>query len=195
MKNPHPNQRSKGFTLIELLVVITIIAVLAAMSFVGVNAALKKAKTTEGKVAAGSIAAAVRAFYTEYGRFPEAAGDSEEGVLRVVTDGSSSDFLNTLLGDSDDNPRSINFLSIKEGKNGIGGIVYNSSNEPTGIFQPFKNPDTGDPVPYTIFMSYDDPLKVSWGNGKDLRGEVVAVAAPGADGEEGTIDDITSFQR
>lgn len=192
MKNPHPHKRSKGFTLIELLVVITIIAVLAAMSFAGVNAAIRKARTTEGKVAAAAVTSAVDNFYSEYSRLPDLSNE-------VKTDtGEGVELLQILLaqegdGDNIENTRGINFLSVKEGKGRRGGLYYGtgSSSQVQGLYDPFGKP-------YTVVLNteYEDTLTFQMGSKTyNLRGKQVAVYSPGADGEEGTIDDITSFQR
>lgn len=192
MKNPNSFRRSQGFTLIELLVVITIVAVLAAMSFAGVNSALKKAKITQGRVAATNVAQAVNQFYSEYSRLPELTGD-----LRTDS-GGGVQLLQILLaeegGGSDvENSRGINFLSVQEGKGKRGGLYYGSGSGSSvqGLYDPFGNP-------YTIVLNtdYEDTLSFSMG-GKtyNLRGEQVAVYSPGPDMEEGTTDDITSFQR
>lgn len=192
MKNPHSNHRSKGFTLIELLVVITIIAVLAAMSFAGVNAAIRKARTTEGKVAASAVSTAVNNFYSEYSRLPDLSNevntDTGEGVelLRILLAQEGS-------GDDVENTRGINFLSVKEGKGRRGGLYYGTgnSNQVQGLYDPFGKP-------YTVVLNteYDDVLNFQMGGRTyNLRGQQVAVYSPGADGELGTVDDITSFQR
>ncbi len=192
MKNPVSFRRSWGFTLIELLVVITIVAVLAAMSFAGVNAALKKAKTTQGRVAASAVAQAVNNFYSEYSRLPDLSD-------RVSTDnGEGVTLLRILLAEEGDggdveNTRGINFLSVQEGKGRRGGLYYGGGggNEVQGLYDPFGQP-------YTVVLNteYEDVLEFQMG-GKSyrLRGEQVGVFSPGADMELGTTDDITSFQR
>jgi prepilin-type N-terminal cleavage/methylation domain-containing protein len=191
-----PRRRS-GFTLIELLVVITIVAVLAAMSFAGVNAAIKKAKTTEGKVAASSLAEAVERFYGEYNRLPDLTGLGAPGGGDTST-GDGVTLLKILLaeeGDGSDieNTRQVVFLEAKEAKAKRGGIDFGSggNGEAQGMYDPFGNP-------FTVVMNldYEDSLKFSVG-GKQytLRGKNVAVFTPGADQKLGTSDDITTFQR
>lgn len=189
MKNPAANRPSKGFTLIELLVVITIVAVLAAMSFAGVNVALKKARTTEGNVAAAGVASAVDSFYNEYSRLPDVSG------TELQTDsGTGVELLKILLaqeGDGSDleNPRKINFLSVKEGKGRKGGLYYGSGGSSVqGLYDPFGQP-------YTIVLNtnYEDVMRFSVGGRTyELRDRQVAVYSPGADGELGTTDDIDS---
>jgi prepilin-type N-terminal cleavage/methylation domain-containing protein len=55
----------KGFTLIELMVVILIVGILAAVAVPILRGRIGQAKWTEGAAIAGTIRAAVRAYYTE----------------------------------------------------------------------------------------------------------------------------------
>ncbi|MFC7338502.1 type II secretion system protein [Haloferula chungangensis] len=187
MKNQKSTRRAKGFTLIELLVVITIIAVLAGLSFAGVNLAIKKAKKTEGLVMASSLATAVENFYGEYNRLPDVP-------KQVETAGGSTKLLEILLGmegsgSNIENTRSVIFLQGKEAKGKKGGIDFGSGDSVDGLYDPFGNP-------YTVILNtdYADSLDFSFG-GKQvkLRGKQVAVYSPGGDKKEGTPDDIKSW--
>lgn len=192
MKAPTKPHRSSGFTLIELLVVITIVAVLAAMSFAGVNSAIKRAKITEGKVAASALAEAVERFNSEYNRLPdvqrEVQTDQGQGItlleILLAEEGTGSDIENT---------RQVVFLEAKEAKGKRGGLDFGSgsSGSVQGFYDPFGNP-------YTVVMNveYDNALQFSYGGRQyNLRGRNVAVYSPGADMEEGTADDIRTFER
>jgi prepilin-type N-terminal cleavage/methylation domain-containing protein len=180
------NQR-RGFTLIELLVAITIIVALAAMSFAGVNAAMKKARKLEGETAANAIRSAVEGFYSEYNRLPNISGnevrtDSGEGVqlLRVL-----------LAEEKEDNTRQVPLLSAKEGKSKKGGLIYGSGSSAgvEGMYDPFGNPFT-----VVLNTDYAEALTFSVG-GKTytLRGQNVAVYSAGGDKELGTSDDVKTF--
>lgn len=192
MKKNTSIRRSRGFTLIELLVVITIVAVLAAMSFAGVNAALKKAKITQGRVAASNLAQAVNRFYSEYGRLP----DLEKEVRTEAGDEGGVTLLQVLLaedGSEVENPRAINFLDVQEGKGKRGGLYYGTSGstQVQGLYDPF-----GQPYVVKLNTEYEDVLTFQLGEKTyNLRGEQVAVYSPGPDQKLGTSDDITSFQR
>lgn len=114
LKQTPPPARSRaewrGFTLIELLVVISIIAVLAALGFPAVNGAIDSARKSRAKSDVTQIATAVAAYEMEYGKLPPITGTSVDTA-----------FLNTLSGNSTDNPRQFVFLELSEWKKGKGG--------------------------------------------------------------------------
>lgn len=69
-----PKTNQQGFTLIELLVVIAIISVLAGLllvNFVGVRG---RAEDTRKKSDARQLKTALRLYYNDYQRYPQAAG-------------------------------------------------------------------------------------------------------------------------
>jgi prepilin-type N-terminal cleavage/methylation domain-containing protein len=168
---------NRGFTLIELLVVIAIIAVLAGVGFSAGGSAIQKAKKTTCLAAAVSIESAVNNFYTEYGSMPSAG----TGDTTVKTDGAGINLLKTLLGmDTVLNPRSIKFLSAKEGKANKNGLIYDASgNNITGMYDPWGGP-------YNVILDLDYNEKVapapSAGGGATLNGRRAAVWSNGADG-------------
>lgn len=193
MKTYEKTTRAAGFTLIELLVVITIIAALAALSFAGVNAALKRARTTEAEVMANGLVTAIERFETEYNRLPDFDGELE------TDGGQGAELLRVLLaqeGEGSDiqNKRKIVFLEAKEAKGRRGGLYYGSDGAGAtaqGMYDPFGNP-------FTVVMNtdYEDTLSFTYdGRTYDLRGKTVAVYSPGADMVEGNQDDILTFQR
>jgi len=63
-----------AFTLIELLVVIAIIAILVGLLFPAFKAVQNQARSTQAKNDLTQIVNAVNAFYTDYGKYPLAAG-------------------------------------------------------------------------------------------------------------------------
>jgi prepilin-type N-terminal cleavage/methylation domain-containing protein len=69
-----PTEHKRAFTLIELLVVIAIIAILIGLLFPAFSAVQNQAKRTQAKNDLTQIVNAVNAFYTEYGKYPLAAG-------------------------------------------------------------------------------------------------------------------------
>ena len=125
----------RAFTLIELLVVISIIGILAGLSFTGVNAALTAARRTQAKNDVVQIANAVLAFESEYGRLPVRgagstnAGDVDGNLMRVLT--ATEDLED---GQSALNPRKISFIEISPAKNKKSG-----TNESGTFVDPWGN--------------------------------------------------------
>jgi prepilin-type N-terminal cleavage/methylation domain-containing protein len=179
MKIPSSSRRH-GFTLIELLVVIAIIAVLASAGFAAGNAAIQKARKTTALATATAIETAVNNFYTEYGSMPK-DGTSD---TKVETD-SDVALLKVLLGmegtgNSTLNPRTIKFLSVREGKSKKNGLIYNTSgNDVTGLYDPW-----GGGFKVMLDLDYDEKITVKpkAGQSKVLNGRRVAVWSDGADG-------------
>jgi len=68
--DPSPRASRGGFTLTELLVVISIIAVLASLTIVGVMRALDSAKQTRIKTELDSLDLALKAYKEKYGSYP-----------------------------------------------------------------------------------------------------------------------------
>jgi prepilin-type N-terminal cleavage/methylation domain-containing protein len=100
----------QAFTLIELLVVISIIAILASLGFPAVNGAIDSARKARAGSDVAQIATAVVAYEVEYGRLPTHTGTNVDLAL-----------MNTLTGNSTNNPRKIVFLEASPWKKGKGG--------------------------------------------------------------------------
>jgi prepilin-type N-terminal cleavage/methylation domain-containing protein len=191
----HSVRADRGFTLIELLVVIAIIAVLAGVGFSAGSSAIQKAKKTTCLAAATSIEGAVANFYTEYGSMPSSL-TSDTTVKTNETAGIN--LLKTLLGmDTVLNPRSIKFLSAKEGKANKNGLIYDASgNNITGMFDPW-----GGPYNVILDLDYDEKLvgvkpKGTGSAAATLNGRRVAVWSDGADGVSATgkaTDDVKTW--
>lgn len=191
MKIPQ-SDRKRGFTLVELLVVIAIIAILAAAGFAAGNAAIQRARKVTALASCTALEAAVNNFFTEYGSMP--TEDAAETPFRTDND---LDLLKTLLGqDTKLNTRSVNFLSVKEGKANKNGLIYDrTGNTIQGLYDPWGGP-------YFVLMDadYDEKIDIPSGvlnGGKTLNGRHVAAWSLGADGTSGsggnTNDDVVTW--
>ncbi|NBZ96075.1 MAG: type II secretion system protein [Proteobacteria bacterium] len=108
----HREQKTiRGFTLIELLVVIAIIAILAGLLMPAASSAQNSAKKTTAKNQTIQLVTAITSYETEYGRLPSFSG----------TNLSSSNLGMLLSGDSNNNPRGLNFIEVAAWKPGKGG--------------------------------------------------------------------------
>ena len=182
MKTPS-SRRNTGFTLVELLVVIAIIAVLAGAGFAAGNAAIQKAKKTTALATCTSLELAVNTFYSDYGSMPK---DSLTADATVKTDDKT--FLNILLGSEPAtgtilNTRAVKYLSVKEGKNGKGGMIY------TGTAVEKLVDPWGGYFFVVIDGDYNEqvtPQVSAGGATKILNGRRVAAWSNGADAISGT---------
>ena len=114
------SKKSAAFTLVELLVVISIIAILASLSFSALNGALESAKKTHAVTTTVQIAIATTAYELEYGKLPPlTAGSSSSDSTDDV-----GSFLTAILGGASgnaNNSRTVTFLETSSYKKGKGG--------------------------------------------------------------------------
>jgi prepilin-type N-terminal cleavage/methylation domain-containing protein len=132
---------SFGFTLIELLTVIAIIAILMGLLFPAVNAVKDNAKKVQAKNDVMQIVAAVKSYYTEYGKYPPlqapgsgggkgGGGGSEAETDQIIGDEAAnakennSKLFNTLRAIAEEpntdnklNPRRVVFFEAKAASN------------------------------------------------------------------------------
>jgi prepilin-type N-terminal cleavage/methylation domain-containing protein len=159
--SPAPKTKtSAAFTLVELLVVISIIVILAALSFPAVNGALDSAKKTQAKSNAVQIAGAVSAYELEYGKLPLLTSSSSSSD----STGDVGTFLTEILGGASgnaNNSRTITFLEMSSYKKGKGGT--NSSGD---YLDPW-----GSAYKIVLDHSYDNSITAGT-NGQTLRKKV-----------------------
>ena len=113
-----------GFTLMELLVVITIIAILAGITFPAAQGVLKKARKIGAENMALQVRSAIAAYYTEYRRYPVTSTGGGETTLRT-----NETLMDILLGaeGNERNPRRISFFAGKKAKGNVNGLITNGS--------------------------------------------------------------------
>ena len=102
---PHPS----AFTLIELLVVIAIIGILAALLLPAVKSMMTESARSKAATQVVAVANAIRAYRTEYGRWPGQTIASADGSL-----GNTAPTQAAILGGLTNNPRGKVFLDIKQ---------------------------------------------------------------------------------
>lgn len=194
MKTRPARRANSGFTLVELLVVISIIVVLAAMSFGAANMAINKSKKLQTSNDAMGLQTALNNYYSEYSKLPEFGMSGDE----AQTDGQSgSELLTILLGkeevtDDMQNKKQITFLNSKVNKNkNKGGLVYSNGGSgatPEGLYDAWGNP---------FYLKFDDdydqeitdPLE----QGNIIRNKQVIVYSYGQDKKLGGGDDIKTW--
>lgn len=118
--------RRSGFTLLELIVVIGIIGVLFAILFPAVAGLRERARQRESEIAKKALETAIRAYRTEYGKWPGPNPD----VTSVYTNAAQADVTRYLLSTSagtDLNPNRIAFWETP-------GIVTNYYTKPPRPF-------------------------------------------------------------
>jgi prepilin-type N-terminal cleavage/methylation domain-containing protein len=189
------NRRSlRGFTLVELLVVISIIVVLAALSFGAAQVAIKRANALKTRTSAMAIASAVEQYYQEYSKLPTIGGATDE----VRTEGEAGvDLLLVLLGKEDDtgtmqNPRKLPFLTIETGKNrNKGGLIYSNGGaggQIEGLYDAW-----GQPFFIKMDTEYEDEILDPLIQGNVVRNKKVIVYSYGADKRIGGGDDVKTW--
>jgi prepilin-type N-terminal cleavage/methylation domain-containing protein len=190
-----PSRRStSGFTLIELLVVISIIIVLAAMSFGAANMAMMRAKKTSAQTVENGLEMAINAYYSEYSKLPSTGSNSD--TIDTTSD-SGKKLITILLGKEDnsssmENPRQIAFLSVKEGKGKKDGLCYDKTGGAgtlLGIYDPWGNP-------YQIVLDtdYDDEIQDPIKSGQIVRNKKCIIYTLGQDKKPNTNDDVKTWQ-
>jgi hypothetical protein len=89
------------------------------------------------------------------------------------------------------NPRSIKFLSVKEGKAKRNGMIYTTTGVPDGLYDPW-----GGPYKVVLDHDYDDIVEAAVGGATSkLNGRKVAVWSEGADykTDKKTADDVKTW--
>lgn len=186
-----------GFTLIELLTVIAIIAVLMGLLFSAIGGVKDSGAKTKAKNDLLQIVTAVKAYQTEYGKYPVKEGSTADDTYS----GDNDRLFNILRAtategyDLEMNPRKIAFIEIPTAKNiaapksGLGGDgkFYDPWGMPYSITIDSDYNNKIDANPYTNagFTSIDTGV-IAYSSGKNRKKD--------ADAKGAGFDDILSWQ-
>jgi type II secretory pathway pseudopilin PulG len=160
----------------------TLLLILAAAVFAVVIDTNAKVKRITALVAAAGIESAVNDYITEYGRMP-----SEGSSDTTLTTSTDIGLLEVLLGLEDKlNTRSIEFLSVRQGKENKNGLIYTPDGSGVvGLYDPWGGG-------YRIRLDLDCDEKVDVGS-ETLDNRRVAVWSDGPDRKAGTKDDVKTW--
>ena len=197
------NRRRNAFTLIELLTVIAIIAILIALLFPAIKSSLQKAEIAQAQNDVKNIEGALKAYYTEYGKWPNGNGIATDysygsppplypnycgnyGLMDTLRSIQDSDPGGCGNGMFVNNPRKIQFIEIPT----------KSLDQYGNFLDPWKHPyqitlDTGfDNICQNLAAGGPSPVGLP---PNAVTNRNVVVWSFGPDGIAGTKDDITSW--
>lgn len=168
--------KRKGFTLIELLAVIGIIALLASMILMGLNAARERARALEARNMSEQIQLAWSAYLADYHEFPFSSSNQESDIIMQTLRGPHSDDPPEVSEYRDYNRRGYQYFDIHHLSQGV--------KDPWGNYYQiaFDLNDSG-----TVDVPTPD------GGTESIR-QSVAVWSMGNDGESGTPADVRSWR-
>ena len=185
--HPKRAEYSRSKVINWAFVVMFLILVVGAI-FESPGADISIAKKTTALATETAVESSITNFYKDYGTLPkvptEVKTNTPAGVelLTILRGMETSATLQNIRG--------IKFLSVREGKNGKNGLIYDPSGAfIVGLYDPWGNP-------YTVVLDhdYDEQLHFTYGGRTvDLRGRRVAAYSPGKDGKPGTADDILTW--
>jgi prepilin-type N-terminal cleavage/methylation domain-containing protein len=209
---PPFSKHERAFTLIELLVVIAIIAILIGLLFPAFSAVQNQAKRTQAKNDLTQIVNAVNGFYTDYGKYPLAAGTTTDTIYGPGGSSTNDSLFNALRGveavsPTMLNPRKIVFINppyVKDPASPRSGIGTPTGTGPGQYYDPWGTPyaveidgnyDNQIPNPYTADTGAGPGTLtvgvIAWSLGKDgLGGSGAKTATPPGPSD----DDVISWQ-
>jgi prepilin-type N-terminal cleavage/methylation domain-containing protein len=137
MNNQIRSNANFGFTLVELLVVITILGILMSLGVSGSSAIRNQARSAQARNDCTGVATAIRAFYTDYSRYPVGASSAGTSIYEAQPDaeGNKAVVQALMAVDTEINPRGVVYYEGKMAKLTNGqwsGGVYGG-----GLFDPW----------------------------------------------------------
>ena len=172
----------KGFTLVELLVVIAIIGVLASIVVPSVGKVKEKAMKAKARTEVQSIANAIKAYYSDYSKFP-LQEDTNESFIEM--DGELTGTLRGLLTESSQNPRKIIYLEVNsQNLDDSSGNAANAQMVASVTELDGNGKKTTTPAKFNVLMDYDFSKSLtlpdsSGADDKELEATTVAVWVDG----------------
>lgn len=127
MNNLRIKRHPSAFTLIELLTVITIIGILASMSFPVVTGVMNRARKVKTLAMIKDLHVGIRGYYTEYGHYPSEQTKDDDKMR--TNEGELIAILLASDAQTKMNGRGIKFVELPVGKNGRGGLVGQSADD------------------------------------------------------------------
>lgn len=201
-----PHHKS-GFTLVELLVSVTIIVILIAIGATSFTAFNKRAKKAKSEALVEALENSINSFHDKYNRFPfppsvNVSYSNSGGNLSILSDSEEmADILAELTGKSTAvNIRGDNFLELDIASNNRGGIVVDAQGDPVSLLDAVGEPfelvfnTTYSSEGIELPLEYQGPgFDINSGDTPDSVQAKVIIYNSGIDEEEGTADDVVSW--
>ena len=163
-----------GFTLIELLVVITILGILMSLGVSGASAIRNQAKNAQARNDCAGLSTAIKAFYSDYSRYPTARRD-DVTLEPATTPSGNSEVIGALTAtDATLNPRQVMYYENKNAKKSKTGAGYIGGLAEGALFDPWGNT-------YGVLLDGDFDGKLEYG-GSTLNLPKESKSVPGGVG-------------
>lgn len=140
-----PSFRRSAFTLVELLTVIAIIAILMALLFPVLSIVMDRARKADATAACMGTVTAVRAYHTDYGKYPSALATAPANLADVIVGDTvggaaagNENLFNTLraipTGTNTDHALNARKVPFMEGRNARNSTAPKNGFAPNGAY-------------------------------------------------------------
>jgi len=128
-----------GFTLVELLVVITILGILMSLAVNGAGAIRSQARSAQARNDCAGLSTAIKAFYTDYSKYPVPANKKDDMPYEPTTESSGNNEVLLALGGKkpDVNPRNTVYYENKTARKSSTGAWSSGLSTDGGLFDPW----------------------------------------------------------